>query len=132
MINSNTNRFEVNAAFIIGLFLPILETLRRGIDHWLINFTTMFEDYLAGGILLIAWWASRKSLNWAPSFQILAWAYLAGLAGSSLWWHAENTIRGLPTEPHNLCVLLFKAAGWILCIVCLTRSFQRTLILKIN
>lgn len=53
-------RFEVIAAFIIGILLPLLETGRRGIGHWTINFTTMFEDYLAGALLLIGAWAAYR------------------------------------------------------------------------
>ena len=45
-------RFEVIAAFVIGALLPVLETVRRGIGHWAINFTTMFEDYVGGALLL--------------------------------------------------------------------------------
>ena len=41
-------RFEIVAAFIIGALLPVMETLRRGVSHWLVNATTMFEDYVAG------------------------------------------------------------------------------------
>ncbi len=41
-------RFEIVAAFTIGALLPVLETLRRGISHWLVNATTMFEDYVGG------------------------------------------------------------------------------------
>jgi hypothetical protein len=44
-------RFEVTAAFAMGVMLPVLETARRGISHWTVNFTTMFEDYLAGALL---------------------------------------------------------------------------------
>ena len=51
-------RFETISAFAIGILLPLLETGRRGIGHWSINFTTMFEDYVAGALLLIGGWAS--------------------------------------------------------------------------
>ncbi|HKG59299.1 MAG TPA: hypothetical protein VKB05_05925 [Pyrinomonadaceae bacterium] len=44
-------RFEVVAALVIGILLPVLETARRGISHWTVNFTTMFEDYLAVSIV---------------------------------------------------------------------------------
>lgn len=50
-------RFEVIAAFVIGVLLPVLEAARRGNTHWAVDFTTMFEDYLGGAVLLIGAWA---------------------------------------------------------------------------
>ena len=72
-------RFERIAAFAIGLLLPVLETCRRGIGHWRVDFTTMFEDYVAGALLLIGAWAAYRRRVWGPMFLVLAWAYLAGL-----------------------------------------------------
>ena len=46
-------RSEVRGALVIGLLLPLLETYRRGLAHWGVEFTSMFEDYLAGGLLLV-------------------------------------------------------------------------------
>jgi hypothetical protein len=45
-------RFDVVAAILLGILLPTLETVRRGIGHWSVSFTTMFEDYLAGAALI--------------------------------------------------------------------------------
>src|SRR5215510_10373734 len=72
-------RPEIITAFVIGILLPVLETGRRGISHWTINFTTMFEDYLAGALLLIGGWAAYRKKSWGPGFLVLAWAYFAGL-----------------------------------------------------
>jgi len=69
-------RFEVIAAFVIGVLLPVLETGRRGISHWAINFTTMFEDYLAGALLLVGGWGAYRSKSWGALFLILAWGLL--------------------------------------------------------
>jgi hypothetical protein len=39
-------RFDVIAAIVLGILIPTLETVRRGIGYWSVSFTTMFEDYL--------------------------------------------------------------------------------------
>ena len=43
-------RFEAIAAATIGILLPVLETYRRGVGYWGVEFTTMFEDYVAGAL----------------------------------------------------------------------------------
>ncbi len=40
----STVRFNVIAAMAIGILLPALETIRRGLSFWFVSFTTMFED----------------------------------------------------------------------------------------
>lgn len=118
-------RFEIGAAFAIGILLPVLETCRRGIGYWRVEFTTMFEDYVAGTLLLIGAWASYRTRHWAPVFLVLAWAYFAGLMGSSFWSQLEETLRQTAAEPGNVLVVVVKFLLWSLCVVCLVRSFRR-------
>jgi len=118
-------RFEVAAAFFIGVLLPVLETARRGIGHWAINFTTMFEDYLAGALLLIGGWAAYRNRAGGATFLLLAWASFTGLMSSSFWSQLEETLRQTETEPHNHVVLIAKFLLWGTCIVSVVLSFLR-------
>ena len=43
-----------------GVLLPVLETIRRGFGHWAVHTTTMLEDYLAGGLLIVAGLAAAR------------------------------------------------------------------------
>ena len=117
-------RFEIVAAFVIGVLLPILETARRGISHWTINFTTMFEDYLAGALLLIGGWAAYRSRSWGPVFLVLAWDYFSGLMTSSFVGQLEETLRQTGSEPNNLLVVIVKFLLWSVCVVSLVLSFR--------
>lgn len=117
-------RFEVTAAFIIGILLPVLETCRRGIGYWGVEFTTMFEDYVAGALLLIGGWASYRGRYWGALFLVLAWAYVAGLMGSSFWSQLEETLRQTASEPNNLLVVTVKFLLWGTCVVSLVLSFR--------
>ena len=117
-------RFEVIAAFIVGVMLPVLETARRGISHWTVDFTTMFEDYVAGALLLIGAWASYRARSWGAMFLLLAWAYFTGLMSSSFWYQLEETIRQTSSEPNSLVVLIVKFLLWATCITALVLSFQ--------
>ena len=117
-------RFEVIAAFVIGVLLPVLETGRRGISHWTVNFTTMFEDYLAGALLLVGGWAAYRSKSWGAVFLVLAWAYFSGLMTSSFVGQLEETLRQTATEPGNLMVLVVKFLLWTVCVTSLVLSFR--------
>ena len=118
-------RFEVVTAFLIGALLPVLETLRRGVDHWLLNFTTMFEDYLAGLLLLVAGWAFVAHRGVAPALLVLGWAYVTGMMGGSFWGQLEFTLRGETLEARNTLVVLVKGMLWSTCVLSLVLSFRR-------
>ena len=117
-------KFEIIAAFAIGVLLPVLETGRRGISHWLVNFTTMFEDYFAGALLLVGAWAAYRSKSWGAIFLVLAWAYFFGLMNSSFLSQLEDTLRQTASEPGNLLVLIVKFLLWSVCVVSLVLSFR--------
>ena len=117
-------RFEVVAAFVIGVLLPVMETGRRGISHWTVNFTTMFEDYLAGALLLVGGWAAYRRKSWGAAFLVLAWAYFAGQLTSSFVGQLEETLRRTASEPGNLLVLVVKLVLWIICVTSLALSFR--------
>ena len=118
-------RFEVAAGFVIGILLPVLETARRGIGHWAVEFTTMFEDYVAGALLFVGAWATFRARSWGSTFLLLAWAYFTGLMSSSFWWQLEEAIRQTSSEPNSLLVLVVKFLLWATCVVSLVFSFSR-------
>ena len=118
-------RFEAISAFVIGILLPVLETYRRSVSHWGVSFTTMFEDYLAGALLLIGRWAVYRAQPWGSLFLVLAWAYVTGMMGSSFWGQLELVLRGVITEPENLLVVAVKLLLWGTCVVSLILSYRR-------
>ncbi len=120
-------RFEVIAAFTIGILLPVLETCRRGVGYWGVEFTTMFEDYVAGALLLVGGWASHRARPWGATFLVLAWGYVTGLMSSSFWSQLEETLRQTASEPNNLLVVTVKFLLWSTCVVSLVFSFRTTL-----
>lgn len=118
-------RFEIIAAFAIGLLLPVLETARRGIAHWTVDFTTMFEDYLGGAVLLIGAWGAYRARPWGATFLVLAWASISGLMTSSFVSQLEDTIRQTATEPNNMVVVIVKFVLWSVAVTSLILSFRR-------
>jgi len=117
-------RFEVVAALAIGLLLPVLETIRRGVGHWAIDATTMLEDYLAGGVLLFAAVCARRRTPFAGRLLLAAWAGVSGMMTLSLVSQVEDTLRAVDLEPRNGVVLVVKLALWLTCVTALVHSFR--------
>lgn len=107
-------RFDIGAAVAIGVLLPALETLRRGMGTWHTDFTTMFEDYVAGGLLLLGARAALQRPVQGRVLLLIAWSYVTGLMSSSVWYQLEETIRGTVGEPPE--VLIVKLLLWGTCI----------------
>ena len=101
-------RFEAKAALAVGILLPVLETCRRGLDEWGIDFTTMITDYFGGALLLVAARAAYKDRRWAGPFLLLSWGWVAGMLINSFADQLEGTFRGTIDEPHNALVLAVK------------------------
>lgn len=116
--------YEVRAAFVVGLLLPVLETIRRGFGHWAIHTTTMLEDYLAGGLLIAAGLAAVRRTSFAKPLLLAAWASVTAMMTLSLISQIEDTLRASDVEPNNALVLVFKLALWAICSVALWRSFR--------
>jgi hypothetical protein len=117
-------RFETVAAFVIGILLPLLETQRRGLGHWSIDFTTMFEDYVAGALLLIGGWASYSQRRWGALLLVVSRAYVSGMMGGSFWYQLEDTIRGNVAEQNNSLVVIVKFLLWSIAVISLILSFR--------
>ena len=118
-------RLEAKAALALGILLPTLETCRRGMSEWGLDFTTMFTDYLAGALLLIGAWAAYWVRPWADSWLLVAWGWVTGMMVMSFSDQLEGTIRNTSTEPFNSLVLTIKFVLLSISLLGLISSFQR-------
>ena len=69
--------------YLLGIALPVLETTRRGFAHFLVNATTMLDDYIMGAVLLaacVSWSLNKKS---AKILLVIAWAYVLGVMNAA-------------------------------------------------
>jgi len=117
-------RFEVVAALVVGILLPVLETYRRGLGHWRVEFTTMFEDYLEGALLLAGAWAAYRRHASQAALLLTAWACITAMLTISFVGQIEVSIRGVDLEPLNTDVLIVKFLLLTTSIVALVRSFR--------
>lgn len=101
------SRLEVSAAFLLGVLLPALETARRGLGYWSVNFTTMFEDHVAGAALLAAAVGTLRQAAWAPAWMVITWSGITFMMLVSTVSQIEKQIRG-DLEAHSGIVLFIK------------------------
>jgi hypothetical protein len=71
-------RVVVLLGYLLGIALPLLETMRRGFSHWWVNATTMADDYIMGAVLLaacISWSRTRTTQKYCSlSPGLMSWA----------------------------------------------------------
>ena len=117
-------RFEAKAAALVGALLPLLETYRRGLGHWRVEFTTMFEDYLAGALLLAGAFAAYRRHPSHTALLLVAWAWFTSMMTVSFIDQVEVTMRGVDLEPQNSDVLAVKFLLFVAGLVAVLRSFR--------
>jgi hypothetical protein len=126
----NIVRFEIVSAWIIGGLIPVLavclDYCRSGFSFSLAGFIGNLDDYLTGGLLIFAGWASTRARSFAPVFLVLAWAYSTSMMVDSSWGQIEDTLRG-ELDPYNTAVILGKLAVLSTCILSLMLSFRRAI-----
>lgn len=70
---------SIRMATIMGVFLPLAETVRRSNQIFdLTRFLSWFDDYILGAVLLIAVYLVKKKINNSISFLIAAWGFVSG------------------------------------------------------
>jgi hypothetical protein len=99
-------RFEVGAAYAMGVGLPLLEALRRRTNFE--HFHSYIDDFIAGALLLYAAHSVVQEKARGPVLLVLAWAVLCGGLYGSFFWQlssdATQDVGGLP----NLVVVVIK------------------------
>jgi hypothetical protein len=99
-------RFEVGAAYAMGIALPLLEALRRRTNFE--HLPSYLDDFIAGGLLLYAAHSVKRTRRSGPVLLAVAWAVLCGGLYGSFFWQlsrdATHDVSGLS----NLAVVVIK------------------------
>ena len=101
-------RYGARAAVIMGILLPALETYRRGTGTWRVNFTTMFEDYWAGVVLLACAFVAARRRPTATLLLLAVWGAVTGMIFIATVGQIEATLRPTNLEARNSQVLIAK------------------------
>lgn len=114
--------FEVRAAWILGVSLPLLETLRRRTDFS--NFAFYVDDYIAGGLLLFAAWSVSRGRPNGRAWLVAAWGVLSGGLYGSFFGQLEHV--GPDVSGHsNAFVAAVKGVLYAISIAGLVLSVRR-------
>jgi hypothetical protein len=116
-------RFEVTAAYVLGIALPVLEAARRRTNFD--NIPAYIDDFLIGAILLWAARAVSRGRPYGPALLTAAWGLLCGGMWGSFFGQFENK---LPTDISGLSngiVMLIKGCIYVVAIVALVLSVRR-------
>jgi hypothetical protein len=118
----SATRLELFAAYGIGVLLPVAEIARRRTDFS--NVPAYVDDFLIGGLLLVAAWAASRKHPAGNVLLAVAWAVFCGGMYYSFFGQlsrVEGTdISGLS----NASVVLVKGILFGVGIVSVIRSAQ--------
>ena len=115
-------RFELVAAYAMGIALPVLEMLRRRT-----NFETIsgyVDDFIAGGLLLYAARAVSQQKPRGPALLVAAWAVLCGGLYNSFFYQLESGASHDVSGLANTTVVLVKGGLYAVALVALGLSVR--------
>jgi hypothetical protein len=91
-------RFELIAAYVMGVALPLLEVMRRRTSVETV--AGYVDDFIAGGLLLYAARATSRRKPSGPILLVVAWGVLCGGLYGSFFYQLESDaardVSGLP------------------------------------
>jgi hypothetical protein len=116
-------RFEIAAAYVLGIILPVLEAARRRTNFE--NIPAYVDDFIIGALLL---WAARSASGGRPYGRALlaaVWGILCGGLWGSFFGQLENSA---PTDISGLAngvVVFVKGVVYVIALVALFLSVRR-------
>lgn len=115
-------KFEVSAAYAMGIILPVLEVARRRTNFD--DVPAYIDDLIIGALLLWAARAASRRHPLGPGLLVAAWGLLCGGLWSSFFGQLSNPdstdVSGLP---HDVVVLV-KAVVYVIALAALFRSIR--------
>ena len=115
-------RFELAAAYAMGVALPVLEVLRRRT-----HFDTIagyVDDFIAGGLLLYAAREASRRKPRGPVLLVAAWAVLCGGLYNSFFHQLESGASHDVSGLANATVVLVKGVLYAIALAGLALSVR--------
>ena len=113
------------SAFVLGIFLPALETVRR--FHQMADWHYLFawlDDYLLGAFLIFAAWQANKNIVTGQKYLTAAWGGATAGLFLSFAGQLDHLAKPDPAPVSSLSVAVIKGVILIFCITNLTISLR--------
>ena len=118
-----TISFSRRLALVMGVLLPIAETIRRwGTWGYL---PSLLDDYLVGAFLIYAGWRTGHDAREGQRFLAAAWAFACGIGYVSFFSHLRHIREPDPAPIPHVWVTAVIGLGWALAIFSLVASLKR-------
>ena len=102
-------RLEVTGAWILGVALPLLETARRRTNFHPV--ASYVDDWIAGGLLLLAAAAVTRGRRHGPALLVAAWGVVCGGMYYSFFGQLASTGDDISGLPNGVVVAIKGAIG---------------------
>jgi len=112
-------------AIVIGLLLPLIETVRRW-PLWHEYPPTFLDDFLIGAFLLYGAWRCSRDPARGRVVLAAAWAFACGLGYGSFFGHIRYLETADPSGVPHIWVVTILGAGLVLCILALVTTIRST------
>lgn len=110
-------------AFIGGVFVPLLETVRRWHQESVAGyFVTWFEDYAIGALLLLGGWKTYKSIEKGRKYLTASWGVATGMGFEDFFSQLEVIHRAELVSGSNLGIAIIKGVIFLICALSLVFS----------
>ncbi|HEX9793162.1 MAG TPA: hypothetical protein VGC54_04185 [Planctomycetota bacterium] len=117
-------RFEIRTAYVVGVLLPLAEAARRRTDFS--ELAAYVDDFLVGGLLLLAAHAARTRRPAGNALLVAAWAVLCGGLYYSFFGQLERGAGDDISGLSNFTVVVIKGLLYALALYSLARSIRAT------
>jgi drug/metabolite transporter (DMT)-like permease len=118
-------KFSRTAAVILGIFVPIAETVRRW-HTWREAPMSLFDDYILAVLVLYGAWLVGRDFRRGQSFLAAAWGIACGVGYGSFFGQLDRLKRGEPDPAPipSLWVAVIKGALFVLAIAALVATLR--------
>lgn len=116
-------RFEVVAAWAMGVILPLLEALRRGTNFHPLAFYV--DDFIAGALLLSAARAVQQRRPNAELWLAGAWGVLCGGLYGSFFSQLEEWNKVDVSGHSGLTVVIVKGVLYAIALAAFIKTLRR-------
>lgn len=118
-------KFSRILAVILGIFVPVAETIRRW-DTWHEAPLRLFDDYMLAGLILYSAWLTGQDLRRGQSFLAAGWGMAVGVAYGSFFRQLDHFRAGEPDPAPipAIWVVVVKGALLVLSIIALVVTLR--------